>query len=155
MWGLRLRWIFRDSLPYADWSTNKVRTLINKILVVSFYSLLFLLVFSISSYFGFFLTSLIASSLLTISYLARYRKEGLGVELAYWAIAYVSFCLALLGVALLQSHADCWSLIGDCYQQTLPPWLYQFKIIYNLALIMLNSVVVAVVIQNVRSILKR
>ena len=132
-----------------------MRTLINKILLVGFYGLLFLLVFSISSYFGFFLTSLIASSILTISYLARYRKEGLGAELAYWAIAYAGFCIALLGIALLQSHADCWSLIGDCYQQTLPTWLYQFKIIYNLALIMLNSAAVAVVIQSVRSVLKR
>lgn len=129
--------------------------MITKILVVGFYGLIVLLVFSVSSYFGFFLTSLIASSLLTISYLARYRKEGLGAELAYWAIAYVGFCLALLGIALLQSHAGCWSLIGDCYRQLLPYWLADFKIIYHLALIMLNSVVIAVVIQNVRSILKR
>ena len=147
--------ICRDSLPHADWPTNKVRTMINKILMIGFYCLLLLIVFSISSYFGFLLTSLLASSFLSFSYFARYRKEGLGAELVYWAIAYIGFCLALLGIALLQSHAGCWSLIGDCYRQLLPYWLADFKIIYHLALIMLNSVVIAVVIQNVRSILKR
>ena len=98
--------------------------------------------FYVSNVIGFALTTLIMITLLTMSYSIRYWREGGGIELAYWGLVYSAFGLVLLGIALLQSHAGCMFLIGDCYQPRLPSWLSNFKLLYNLKLLVVNSVAV-------------
>ena len=73
-----------------------------------------------------------------------------GIDLAYWGLVYAAFGLALLGIALLKSHGGCMFLIGDCYQPRLPSWLFNFKLLYNLKLLVVNSIAVTVIILNVR-----
>ena len=106
--------------------------------------------FSATNVIGFALTTLVVITLLTMSYSIRYWREGIGVELAYWGLVYAAFGLVLLGIALLQSHAGCMFLIGDCYQPRLPSWLSNFKLLYNLKLLVVNSVAVTMIILNVR-----
>jgi len=109
--------------------------------------------FYASNVIGFALTTLVVITLLTMSYSIRYWREGIGVELAYWGLVYAAFGLVLLGIALLQSHAGCMFLIGDCYQPRLPSWLSNFKLLYNLKLLVVNSVAVTMIILNIRRIL--
>ncbi len=109
--------------------------------------------FYVSNVIGFALTTLIMITLLTMSYSIRYWREGGGIELAYWGLVYSAFGLVLLGIAMLQSHAGCMFLIGDCYQPRLPSWLSNFKLLYNLKLLVVNSVAVTVLILNVISLL--
>ena len=106
--------------------------------------------FYVSNVIGFALTTLIMITLLTMSYFIRYWREGGGIELAYWGLVYSAFGLVLLGIALLQSHAGCMFLIGDCYQPRLPSWLSNFKLLYNLKLLVVNSVAVTAIILNLR-----
>ena len=106
--------------------------------------------FYVSNVIGFALTTLITITLLTMSYSIRYWREGGGIELAYWGLVYSAFGLVLLGIALLQSHAGCMFLIGDCYQPRLPSWLSNFKLLYNLKLLVVNSVAVTMIILNLR-----
>jgi len=106
--------------------------------------------FYVSNVIGFALTTLIIITLLAMSYFIRYWREGGGIELAYWGLVYSAFGLVLLGIALLQSHAGCMFLIGDCYQPRLPSWLSNFKLLYNLKLLVVNSVAVTTIILNVR-----
>ena len=110
--------------------------------------------FYASNVIGFALTTLVVITLLTMSYSIRYWREGIGVELAYWGLVYAAFGLVLLGIALLQSHAGCMFLIGDCYQPRLPSWLSNFKLLYNLKLLVVNSIAVTMIILNVRRSLK-
>ena len=109
--------------------------------------------FYASNVIGFALTTLVVITLLTMSYFIRYWREGIGVELAYWGLVYAAFGLVLLGIALLQSHAGCMFLIGDCYQPRLPSWLSNFKLLYNLKLLVVNSAAVTMIILNIRRIL--
>ena len=106
--------------------------------------------FYVSNVVGFALTTLIIITSLTMSYSIRYWREGGGIELAYWGLVYSAFGLVLLGIALLQSHAGCMFLIGDCYQPRLPSWLSNFKLLYNLKLLVVNSVAVTAIILNLR-----
>ena len=106
--------------------------------------------FSTSNIIGFALTTMAIIILLTISYSIRYWREGIGFELAYWGLVYAAFGLVLLGIAMLQSHAGCMFLIGDCYQPRLPSWLSNFKLIYNLKLLVVNTVAVTAIILNVQ-----
>jgi hypothetical protein len=110
--------------------------------------------FYASNIIGFALTTMAIIVLLTMSYSIRYWREGIRVELAYWGLVYSAFGLVLLGIAMLQSHAGCMFLIGDCYQPRLPSWLSNFKLLYNLKLLVVNSVAVTVIILNVISLLK-
>ena len=110
--------------------------------------------FSASNVIGFALTTLVVITLLTMSYSIRYWREGIGVELAYWGLVYVAFGLVLLGIAMLQSHAGCMFLVGDCYQPRLPSWLSNFKLLYNLKLLVVNSIAVTAIILNIRRSLK-
>lgn len=110
--------------------------------------------FSASNATGFGLITLIIIPLLALSYSIRYWREGIGVELAYWGLVYAGFGLVLLGIAMLQSHAGCMFLIGDCYQPRLPSWLSDFKILYHLKLLFVNSIAVTVIILNVIRLLK-
>jgi hypothetical protein len=110
--------------------------------------------FSSSNATGFGLITLVIIPLLALSYSIRYWREGIGVELAYWGLVYAGFGLVLLGIAMLQSHAGCMFLIGDCYQPRLPSWLSEFKILYHLKLLFVNSIAVTVIILNVIRLLK-
>ena len=110
--------------------------------------------FSSSNATGFGLITLVIIPLLALSYSIRYWREGIGVELAYWGLVYAGFGLVLLGIAMLQSHAGCMFLIGDCYQPRLPSWLSDFKILYHLKLLFVNSIAVTVIILNVIRCLK-
>lgn len=110
--------------------------------------------FYASNVIGFALTTLVIITLLAMSYFIRYRREGIGVELAYWGLVYSAFGMVLLGIAMLQSHAGCTLLIGDCYQPRLPSWLSNFKLLYSLKLLVVNSIAVSVIILNVKRLLK-
>ena len=88
--------------------------------------------------------------LLTISYAAKYWREGVGPGLAYFGLACVGSGLALLGVGLLQTHAGCMFLIGDCYQQGLPSYWFEFKVAVNLGLTILNGLALTFVYLNNR-----
>jgi len=111
-------------------------------------------IFSASNAIGFGLITLVIIPLLALSYSIRYWREGIGVELAYWGLVYAGFGLVLLGIGMLQSHAGCMFLIGDCYQPRLPSWLSNFKILYHLKLLFVNSIAVTVIILNVIRLLK-
>ena len=117
-------------------------------------SLVLVGLFYASNVIGFASTTLIIITLLAMSYSIRYWREGVGIELAYWGLVYAAFGLILLGIAMLQSHAGCMFLIGDCYQPRLPSWLSNLKLLYNLKLLVVNSVAVTVIILNVISLLK-
>ena len=110
--------------------------------------------FSAATAIGFGLMTLVIIPLLALSYSIRYWREGIGVELAYWGLVYAGFGLVLLGIAMLQSHAGCMFLIGDCYQPRLPYWLSDFKVLYRLKLVFVNSIAVTVIILNVIRLLK-
>ena len=116
-------------------------------------SLVLVGLFYASNVIGFASTTLIIITLLAMSYSIRYWREGVGIELAYWGLVYAAFGLILLGIAMLQSHAGCMFLIGDCYQPRLPLWLSNFKLLYNLKLLIVNSVAATVIILNIRRIL--
>ena len=97
-----------------------------------------------ASYFGFLafgiaLTSLQVIAALTVSYFLRYCQGEIGAGLAYWGLVYAAAAIVLLGVAVVQSHANCIFLIGDCYQPLLPTWLADLKRIYWLSLITINA----------------
>ena len=113
-------------------------------------SLVLVGLFYASNVIGFASTTLIIITLLAMSYSIRYWREGIGFELAYWGLVYAAFGLVLLGIAMLQSHAGCMFLIGDCYQPRLPSWLSNFKLIYNLKLLVVNTVAVTAIILNVQ-----
>ena len=93
-------------------------------------------VFSSSS---FILTTVFSLAFLTLTYSYTYWKNGIDAKLAYWLIFYAGFGITLLGIGLLQTHAECPTLIGDCYSRTLPPWLFEFKIAWNVLLSCLNA----------------
>ena len=117
-------------------------------------SLLFIvltiLTFSLFQAVGFILVTAAVILLLTISYAVKYRREGVGAGLAYFGLAYVGFGLALLGIGLLQTHAGCMFLIGDCYQQGLPSYWFYFKVAVNLGLTTLNGLALTLVYLNIR-----
>ena len=98
-----------------------------------------ILTFSLFQAVGFILVTAAVILLLTISYAVKYRREAVGAGLAYFGLAYVGFGLALLGIGLLQTHAGCMFLIGDCYQQGLPSYWFYFKVAVNLGLTTLNG----------------
>ncbi|MDA9043671.1 hypothetical protein N9H56_03850 [Pseudomonadales bacterium] len=100
--------------------------------------------------FSFMLVTAALILLLTTSYAVKYRQEGAGAGLAYFGLAYVGFGLALLGIGLLQTHAGCMFLIGDCYQPTLPSYWFYFKVAVNLGLTTLNGLALTFVYLNIR-----
>lgn len=100
------------------------------------------------SFFGSFVITIAAISLLTVSYFLRYLRGLLGVELAYWGLIYAAFAIILLGVGLLQSHAGCLFLFGDCYQPSLPSWLMELKIALGIALRLTNIFAIIMSILN-------
>ena len=110
--------------------------------------------FSAATAIGFGLMTLVIIPLLALSYSIRYWREGIGVELAYWGLVYAGFGLVLLCIAMRQSHVGCMFLIGDCYQPRLPYWLSDFKVLYRLKLVFVNSIAVTVIILNVIRCLK-
>ena len=108
------------------------------------------------SYLGFAAVSLIVIALLIGFYFAKYwRVRTLGVELAYFGLCYAAVAIALLGIGLLQTHAGCTFLIGDCYQTSLPFWLFYFKIFFGLLVHFVNSVSLFFILRNFRSLFFR
>lgn len=108
------------------------------------------LTFLLFNVFGFMIITAGVILLLTTSYAVKYRREGVGAGLAYFGLAYVGFGLALLGIGLLQTHAGCMFLIGDCYQPTLPSYWFYFKVAVNLGLTTLNGLALTFVYLNIR-----
>ena len=106
--------------------------------------------FFLMNAFGFMLITAAVIILLTASYTMKYWREGVGAGLAYFGLAYVGFGLALLGIGLLQTHAGCMFLIGDCYQPTLPSYWFEFKVGVNLGLTTLNGLALTLVYLNIR-----
>ena len=105
------------------------------------------------SYLGVATTTLVVIALLTITcFIVYWRDAALGAGLAYFGLSYVGAGMLLLAIGLLQSHAGCRELIGDCYQPSLPPWLFEFKTISYLFLVLTNSISVIFVIKNLKSI---
>ena len=98
---------------------------------------------------GFMLVTAAVVLLLTTSYAVKYRQEGVGAGLAYFGLAYVGFGLALLGIGLLQTHAGCMFLLGDCYQPTLPSYWFEAKVVVNLGQTMLNGLALTIVFLNI------
>ena len=108
------------------------------------------LTFFLMNAFGFMLITAAVIILLTASYTMKYWREGVGAGLAYFGLAYVGFGLALLGIGLLQTHAGCMFLIGDCYQPTLPSYWFYVKVAVNLGLTTLNGLALTFVYLNIR-----
>ena len=120
-------------------------------LTILLLTLLTSLMFFLSQSFGFMLVTAAVILLLTTSYVAKYRREeGVGAGLAYFGLAYFGFGLALLDIGLLQTHAGCMFLIGDCYQPTLPSYWFYFKVAVNLGLTTLNGLALTFVYLNIR-----
>jgi len=110
------------------------------------------LTFFLMNAFGFMLITATVILMLTASYAIKYRRGGAGIGLAYFGLAYVGFGLALLGIGLVQTHAGCMFLIGDCYQPTLPPWMFEIKVGANLYLTILNGLALTSVCLNSREV---
>ena len=108
------------------------------------------LTFFLKNAFGFMLVTAAVILVLTASYAIKYRRVGAGIGLAYFGLAYVGFGLALLGIGLVQTHAGCMFLIGDCYQPTLPPWMFEIKVGANLYLTILNGLALTFICLNLR-----
>ena len=108
--------------------------------------------FHTSNYFGLTKTSLIVITLLTLSYLGIYLKEGLNAELAYWGLIYASFTMVILRIGLLQSHAGCHALLGDCYQDTLPSHLREFKLAIGFFVMGTNAITILVIARNIKNL---
>ncbi len=109
-----------------------------------------ILTFFPSQSFGFMLVTAAVILLLTTSYVVKYWREGVGAGLAYFGLAYIGFGLALLGIGLLQTHAGCIFLIGDCYQHGLPSYWLEAKIGVNSGLKILNGLALTFVYLNIK-----
>lgn len=92
-------------------------------------------------YLVFFMTAL-SLVMLTLSYMVKYYKFGVGAGLSYWYVIYLGFALVLLGTGLLQMQAGCVYLIDDCYSKKLPYWVSDLKLIWTLSLILFNTVAI-------------
>ena len=107
-----------------------------KYLIIFIVGLSLAVVFSFSN---FILTTVVSLLFLTLAYSYFYWKNGIDAKLAYWLMFYAGFGITLLGLGLLQTHAECLTLIGDCYSKRLPPWLFEFKIAWKILLSCLNA----------------
>ena len=108
------------------------------------------LTFFLMNAFGFMLITATVILMLTASYAIKYRREGAGVGLAYFGLAYVGFGLAFFGIGLLQTHAGCMFLIGDCYQHGLPSYWLEAKVGVNSGVKILNGLALTFVYLNLR-----
>ena len=86
--------------------------------------------------------------MLTLSYMFKYYRFGVGAGLSYWFIIYLGFALILLGIGLLQMKAGCAYLLGDCYSKELPYWVSDLKLIWTLSLILFDSIAIIYSIAN-------
>jgi len=110
------------------------------------------LTFFLMNAFGFMLITATVILMLTASYAIKYRRGGAGIGLAYFGLAYVGFGVTLLVIGLVQTHAGCMFLIGDCYQPTLPPWMFEIKVGANLYLTILNGLALTSVCLNSKEV---
>ena len=98
-------------------------------------------------YLVLFMTAL-SLVMLTLSYMVKYYKFGVGAGLSYWYVIYLGFALVLLGIGLLQMKAGCIYLLGDCYSKELPYWVTDLKLIWTLSLILFNTIVIIFSLTN-------
>ncbi|MDC0464193.1 hypothetical protein OAN31_01100 [Pseudomonadales bacterium] len=108
--------------------------------------------FFLISALGYVLMTSAVILILTTSYAIKYRISGAGVGFAYFGLAYIGFGLMLLGIGLVQTHAGCMFLLGDCYQPTLPPWMFEIKAGANLYLTIVNALALTSAYLNTREI---
>lgn len=108
--------------------------------------------FFLISALGYVLMTSAVILILTTSYAIKYRISDAGVGFAYFGLAYIGFGLMLLGIGLVQTHAGCMFLIGDCYQPTLPPWMFEIKAGANLYLTIVNALALTSAYLNTREI---
>ena len=106
--------------------------------------------FFLISALGYVLMTSAVILILTTSYAIKYRISGAGVGFAYFGLAYIGFGLMLLGIGLVQTHAGCMFLLGDCYQPTLPPWMFEIKAGANLYLTIVNALALTSAYLNTR-----
>jgi hypothetical protein len=99
---------------------------------------------------GFMLVTSAVILLLTISYVIKYRLNGVGSGLAHFGLAYTGFGLMLLAIGLVQTHAGCMFLIGDCYQPTLPSRMFEIKAGVYVGLTILNGLALTFAYSNIR-----
>ena len=102
-------------------------------------SLIFVATYLAMSYFGGLLPTALTATLLATTFKISYLRNGWGLELAYWGLAYATLAIVILGVGLVQSHYGCTFLLGDCYQPRLPPWIGTVKLFLGLYVLTLNS----------------
>ena len=103
-------------------------------------ALFFVATYVLMSYFGGLLPTAFTAALLATTFKISYLRNGWGVELAYWGLAYAALAIVILGVGLVQSHYGCTFLLGDCYQPRLPQWIGSVKLFLGLYILTLNSV---------------
>ena len=120
----------------------------NRLLLTLLLIALTVVTFFLIGALGYVLVTSAVLLILTTSYAIKYRISGAGVGFAYFGLAYIGFGLMLLGIGLVQTHADCMFLIGDCYQPTLPPWMFEIKAGANLYLTILNGLALTSVCLN-------
>ena len=109
-------------------------------LAIVLLTLIFVATYLAMSYFGGLLPTAITAALLATTFKISYLRNGWGVELAYWGLAYAALAIVILGVGLVQSHYGCTFLLGDCYQPRLPQWIGSVKLFLGLYVLTLNSV---------------
>lgn len=95
------------------------------------------------------LTIAAALASLTLAYGISYWKDGIGAGLAYWYIAYAGLAIVLLGLGLVQTHAECRFLFGECYSEKLPFGFVFFKDLWSFSCVGLNVVAIIVSILKI------
>ena len=108
-------------------------------LAIVLLTLIFVATYLAMSYFGGMLPTALTAALLATTFKISYLRNGWGVELAYWGLAYAALGIVILGVGLVQSHYGCTFLLGDCYQPRLPQWIGSVKLFLGLYVLTLNS----------------
>ena len=104
---------------------------------------------------GYLLTSVGSVSVLAIAFTLKYKMDGIGAGFAYWLVLYIGFAVILMGIGLLQSHAGCQSLIGDCYLPNQPGWLFDFKMLFGVMLMILNVSAAVVAVSMILGVLDK
>lgn len=90
------------------------------------------------------LTIVVALASLTLAYGVSYLKDGIGVGLAYWYIAFAGLAMVLLGLGLVQTHAECRFLFGECYSEKLPSGFVFYKDLWGFSYLVLNMAAIIV-----------
>jgi|TARA_R110002033_G_scaffold125710_1_gene167788 hypothetical protein len=60
--------------------------------------------------------------------------------------------MIILGIGLLQSYAECHAFFGDCYQDTLPSHLREFKLTFGFFVKGTHANVVLVIVRKIKNL---